>query len=172
MSPTMIDTDDLCSTCGDVFGRNHVRIEDGDGGLKHVTGSPACRPASSTAMPLPWAERIESLERRVEALVLALAEERRRREELEAALTVDDSELAISFVPETHPEPTARPATTPQKRNVYALLHDGHLTHEEDGPIEVESLTVGEASALIGLGASRRDGGTFGFAPDEDDPLA
>lgn len=67
----------------------------------------------------------------------------------------------------------ARPASSKQKRQVYVLLRARYLDQVRDGPIDVESLTVGSASALIQLGRERRDEwGALGFRasskPEED----
>lgn len=51
-----------------------------------------------------------------------------------------------------------RPATYKQKAAIYSMLRSGHLTHDADGPIEVESLTIGMASSLIAVGIQRRTG--------------
>jgi hypothetical protein len=58
-----------------------------------------------------------------------------------------------------------RAATATQRGLVYSLIRKGHLTQERDGPIEVEALTVGAASVLIGLGLERQ-GGALGFVTD------
>lgn len=56
-----------------------------------------------------------------------------------------------------------RPATVRQKGALYAMLREGTLTQADDGPIDVEGLTVAEASKLISLGHSRATRGTLGL---------
>lgn len=50
-----------------------------------------------------------------------------------------------------------RPATVPQKGALHAMLREGVLKQDEDGPIDVEGATVGQASSWITLGNKRRE---------------
>jgi len=79
------------------------------------------------------------------------------------------SSTAAATEPHGRESVSPRPATVKQKKALYAMLREGTLTHTDDGPIDVEALTVAGASRLISLGHGRAKRGVLGLRHRKED---